>query len=574
MGRLSRTASQLSIGMGWMLVQMGTMWGQYNVFPGKCRHMVRKWLRNQFYFSKATTCIRGLVFSHSVAHHAIVAIMITYLTENWKTEELEMAAFVLNVQYGITGVMVIVLAHISDTHKSRFKMIVSTNAAYLLGLILLCIPLMSEQTAAKVYYGAAALLALGEAGREATLMEFMDDQYFSEQNQTPSSDEDYLIRLATRREALWSHPWRLGSLVSIFITYMLWAPATLVGASYLVFLLGYRWYFVRSRIDESTWQSRLEYNEMLAILFPVEQQRGEICIVTRFASSSPLGGQEREQRKKFWPLIKVKGEKWFFVELMAMCSAFIAYSMVDAAGDTFFLEQTSNLDDKVGSLTVKPLYFIQIASVSSFLVSFLYDLLVPKQYWQKATLARIGSGLVCSMLCCFTAWQVERKRLKLVLKDTSNATSMSIMWLVPQFFLAGLMEGLAVDGLVNFLAVRIANTDRLRARYSAAHVTELALGVGRIITAICILAFRKIWFYENINRSRLDKFYKWLTFLCLINVICYVCIFFYLYGNKKSQNSADGENKEIIELRYLVRWQVPSPISGRSRVRDLEAASP
>ncbi|KAM0984900.1 hypothetical protein ACFX2I_012169 [Malus domestica] len=354
--------------------------------------MVRKWLGNHLYFSKATTCIRSLVFSHSFVNQAIVGILIVYLTESWNTEQFEMAAIVTNLQEGITSVMVIVLAHTSNSYMSRFKMIVSTNAAYILELLLLWISskFMRAQTSAKAYYGVAVLVVLGEAGRSTTLPEFLDDQYFDEQKQTPLSDEN---RRDTRREALWSHPWFLGAFLSMFLTTMswtrtFWVSATLVGASYLVFLLGYSCYFVRSRIDESAGESRL-----------VEQQR-----------------------KKYWPLKKIKGEKWFFIEAIAMRSVFLAYTMVEATGSTFFFEQMSYLDHKVG--TVKPLYFKLIGSFSCFLVSFLCDeLLDRKQYWQNATLARIGSGLVCSMLCCVAAWQVERKRLNnLVSNDTPKAT--------------------------------------------------------------------------------------------------------------------------------------------------------
>lgn len=56
----------------------------------------------------------------------------TYLTENWRTSNFAMAALVTNVQEGVSDIMVILLARISETHMTRFKMIVSTNAAYLL----------------------------------------------------------------------------------------------------------------------------------------------------------------------------------------------------------------------------------------------------------------------------------------------------------------------------------------------------------------------------------------------------------------------------------------------------------
>ncbi|TQD83473.1 hypothetical protein C1H46_030979 [Malus baccata] len=174
------------------------------------------------------------------------------------------------------------------------------------------------------------------------------------------------------------------------------------------------------------------------------------------------------------------------------------------------------------------------------------------------------------MLCCVAAWQVERERLKLVSNegleyDTSQVTSMSILLLVPQFFLLGLMRGLAMYGLIDFLADRIANNDRLRARYYGSHITDFALGVGKIVTAVSILALRRIWFDDSINRSHLDKLYKLLTFLCLINVVYYVCISFYFYGNK--QNSADRENEENTELEEVVEGCNADDENGNNEVQ-------
>lgn len=56
----------------------------------------------------------------------------TYLIDNWRTSNFAMVALITNVQEGVSDIMVIVLARISDTHMTRFQMIASTNAAYLL----------------------------------------------------------------------------------------------------------------------------------------------------------------------------------------------------------------------------------------------------------------------------------------------------------------------------------------------------------------------------------------------------------------------------------------------------------
>ncbi|KAI5349474.1 hypothetical protein L3X38_002361 [Prunus dulcis] len=368
------------------LTRAGLEWGHRNILLYTCIVSVRNWIGNYYYFSEATTRIRALVCSHSFMNHALVNILITYLTDNWSTTHFEMAALVTNVQEGVSGIMVIVLAHISGTHMARFKMIASTNAAYFLGLLLLwiCSQFMSTHIEAKVYYGAAPLIVLGEAGRSATLQEFLEDQYFSEQKERTSTEENYLKRLETRKEALWRHPWFLGALLAVLlptgswtITFMI--SAILVGVTSFVFLYGYSCYFVSRRIDESTWKARQDYLQ-------IEQEQrggGEVCIVTRGTSSSSYSPEEA-QRKKFWPLIKLKDEKGFFTEVIAMWSAFFAYSLVDATGSTFFFQQMRNLDSPIGSIEFLPLYFTVLRDFSSFLISFLYNLLIPK-HWRKAT---------------------------------------------------------------------------------------------------------------------------------------------------------------------------------------------
>ncbi|BFG41346.1 hypothetical protein CerSpe_276200 [Prunus speciosa] len=593
MGRFDRADSIVRLQR---MIRLGLIWGRCNILPCQCIDSVRKWLGNHFYFSKATTPIQGLVFSHSYVNNALVSILITYLSDKWRTSNFAMLALVTNVQESVSDILVIVLARISDTHMTRFKMIVSTNAAYFLGLLLLWIcSKFALQTVTKVYYGAVVLMVLGEAGRSATLKEFLENQYFSEDKERPSTDENYLKRLETRKEALWRHPWFLGALLAVFLPTPSWTSTfmvstILVGVSYLLFLLGYSCYFVSSRIDEySTWKSCLDYLKKLSLVYPVEQEEeeergGEICMVTRVTSSSSSSCPPEEvQRKKFWPLIELKAGKGFFIEVIAMWSAFFTYSLVEATGSTFFFEQTKSLDTEsgIGSVMDVAVFFILVRKFSSFLVSFIYDLLIPKQ-WRKATvtLVRIGCGLACSMLCCVVARLVEGKRLKSPVTDKiiegvhHKIFTMSTWWLIPQFVLLGLMHGLALNGLTEFLADRIANNDRLRARYYyASHISDLILGVGKLVTASSILVFRRNWFHRNIIGSHLDRFLELLTYLSLANLIHYMCISIYFYRNEKSRKSANKANKESSLLEQVEQGihaaekeadveEVPVPVGG------------
>ncbi|VVA39359.1 Hypothetical predicted protein [Prunus dulcis] len=83
---------------------------------------------------------------------------------------------------------------------------------------------------------------------------------------------------------------------------------------------------------------------------------------------------------------------------------------------------------------------------------------VPKKWKSSSatTRVRIGCGMACSMLCCFAAWQVEIQRMKNLWRvgvgdHTVKPVAMTIFWLLPQFFLLGLMEGLVGGGLTDLI---------------------------------------------------------------------------------------------------------------------------
>jgi peptide/histidine transporter 3/4 len=146
-------------------------------------------------------------------------------------------------------------------------------------------------------------------------------------------------------------------------------------------------------------------------------------------------------------------------------------------------------------------------------------------------------------------WQVEIRRLKEAEKQgvkdgPSKTISMSIFWLVPQFSLLGIMEGLAEDGLIDFVVDRVAgDDDKAVVRYYASHTTDFVIGVGNLLTALSILAFRRRWFNDSIMMSYLDKYYRALTFMSVVGFYFYVCVSTYYCTNDVSQDHAREENE-------------------------------
>ncbi|CAL5389819.1 unnamed protein product [Camellia sinensis] len=75
---------------------------------------------------------RAIVGCHSLVDRGVVGILISYLEENWEKENLVKVASVTNVQGGLSAVMMIVIAHISDTWTGHFMMVVYSTVAYVI----------------------------------------------------------------------------------------------------------------------------------------------------------------------------------------------------------------------------------------------------------------------------------------------------------------------------------------------------------------------------------------------------------------------------------------------------------
>lgn len=74
----------------------------------------------------------GLVLAHSFANHAVISILVVYLAyEIWETPNFQISAAIINVEQGVSNIMIVALAYFSYTCLGPFKVIVYTNALYI-----------------------------------------------------------------------------------------------------------------------------------------------------------------------------------------------------------------------------------------------------------------------------------------------------------------------------------------------------------------------------------------------------------------------------------------------------------
>jgi peptide/histidine transporter 3/4 len=99
---------------------------------------------------------------------------------------------------------------------------------------------------------------------------------------------------------------------------------------------------------------------------------------------------------------------------------------------------------------------------------------------------------------------------------------MSTVWLVPQFFLIGLVEGLVADGLADFYNIHV---DESLEHYESPF-NESAIGVGKFLSAALVLTLSGSWFHGTLNTSHLDKYYKLLGILSSVNLCFYLLVMY------------------------------------------------
>ncbi|KAK4559325.1 hypothetical protein RGQ29_008518 [Quercus rubra] len=525
---------------------------------------VGKWCHDYIFFSKAVPFIFGLVVSHTVINSAVVEVFIDYLATAWeKDPSLPTAATIVNLQDGISTVSAVVVAYIADSYLNCFTTIVICALTYTMGLMLLWCS--AHSSSIRTHYGpiyvAAFAVALGKCGLDSILKEFLSEQLIEGEKENSYESE---AQIEGRTNVWWCIASISGSAIAVFwLSYVTWertflACNVMMGASLLLFLCGFKFYCPERHNRNShvifkvfkaaiskrylaypgtptqlSWKSEPnlklyeEKNSQILLLPKVFWFRwlDKAAVTVEKTSSSP---QEEENLCSVEQVTQVK----CFLTLIPLWTTFLAYSLVQATGNTFFIEQSSNLKN---TFTQKD---ARVLLVAFFVLNSFLRFIIPRLFWSEkarnpnVTLVKIGVGMICSILCCIAAWQVEVHRLKeierLQIKNQFDTISMSILWLLPQFILLGLTEGLVEEGLQEFFSK---------------HVTKSMWNAGQLLTG-CILSFGNFfsipcvqlvrsWFKGTINDSHLDRYFLTLAILSSV----FLC--FYVYASISNSKYAD-----------------------------------
>ena len=242
------------------------------------------------------------------------------------------------------------------------------------------------------------------------------------------------------------------------------------------------------------------------------------------------------------------------IRMIPMWMTFIMCGVVISIGNTYFLEQATDMNRKVGKLKV-PLpvlnfFYVLVKDYFKGLYVKVTKKVIPERY--VPTFGMIVAMLF-SILCCITAAEVETRRLDVIRRhglldkpnDSKEKIPMSMFWLLPQFLLLG-----AVDGMSNFSIDQFFTT---QAPTSMSRYMKLfsqgVIGAGTVGSVLSVYVVGKVserggrpnWFQDTLNKSRLDNYYWTLTVLSSINLILYVLVAWWYAPNEDDDKATENE---------------------------------
>ncbi|MBA0577056.1 hypothetical protein Golob_027619, partial [Gossypium lobatum] len=298
------------------------------------RQKVSSWASYYICFSKAALFISGnfsRFSSFAKMKYAFFSVLITFITSNWKSYRLPIAAAVVNAQEGASLLVAAIVAYVADERLGRFKIVGYTTAAFITGLVILCF----EYKDSRIFYVALLLVTLGKGGRSPTLKAFLKDQFGRNQNsQVAEAEYQNLERAEARHQFWWQTAWFLGVLTLTIVSipsYLSLKQAILIssiitGAASLFFVQGIRCYSKEPPERKITLQIMNSWRRLVP----------------------------------------------FWITLLVYC-------LVEAAGTTFFLEQSDYLEYRIGNgFSIHLNYFPVLNSLTTFVTAGLVDFVTSK----------------------------------------------------------------------------------------------------------------------------------------------------------------------------------------------------
>jgi dipeptide/tripeptide permease len=230
------------------------------------------------------------------------------------------------------------------------------------------------------------------------------------------------------------------------------------------------------------------------------------------------------------------------IRMLPTWATTILFWTVYAQMTTFSVSQATTMDRHIGRHFEIPAGSLTVFLVGSILLMIpVYDrIIVPVA--RRVTgnphgmspLQRISVGLLFSILAMVAAALSERKRLR----AAHNGETLSVFWLMPQFFLVGSCEAFTYIGQLDFFLKECPKG--MKTMSTGLFLSTLSLGfflssaLVSIVHKITGQGGKGAWLADNLNEGKLYNFYWLLAVLSAINLLVFLVLAKgYVYKEKR-----------------------------------------
>lgn len=239
---------------------------------------------------------------------------------------------------------------------------------------------------------------------------------------------------------------------------------------------------------------------------------------------------EKQSPWRLVTLTKVEETK-LIINVIPIWLSTLAFGICATQTSTFFIKQAVTMDRNIVGFTLPPASMFALTALTLIIsLTFYEKLLVPllrritRNQRGINILQRIGTGMLFSLITMVIAALVEKQRLD----RTNTNKSMSVIWLAPQFMVIGFADAFTLVGLQEYFYDQV--PDSMRSLGIAFYLSVIGAASflnNLLITAVDTLAedfSGKSWFGKDLNSSRLDRFYWFLTGVIAANICVFMVV--------------------------------------------------
>ncbi|KAL9152989.1 hypothetical protein ABFS82_10G019200 [Erythranthe guttata] len=511
--------------------------------------------------TKVVRIIAVMVMMDMLAAYAMY-VMMSYLTNVWKIGFTHAAAIV-NIFWGIVYLSPFVLSFVANTFTGNYWMLLlsSFSCSAGLGILTMSTPPVLANSMGNcseyrpecigegqkvLFYTAMPLIAFGMGGHFTCWNIFMVEQsdgaeYIIIDKRTFVGISAFTVVTFVAVLGLpyvkpWSLRFGIPAICTLFATLLFLSGSCSykyvkpTGSPYTMFFQVFaavvcKLFYSFPADDTELYEARnvqlhrvshtssLRWLDKAAIVIPtqtLDEQWWRLCRVTRVEETKAV------------------------VRTIPVWLTFILCGVVSATPLTYFVAQLDHMNPKVGRVKVHIVVFIMPYIIFVNVCGRCYRK-VTKSFsgsrLQMSSFVGIITSMIIGILCFITAAKVESRRLGVVrshgLVDKPDETvPMNMFWLLPQFLLAGIFEGILKKSVVLFFKDNIP----VFMEKFLPHLVDCVYGVGFMGNILSVHVLGKIserggkmnWFQLDINQSRVDKYYWTLSWLMAVNLVMFV----------------------------------------------------